>query len=94
MTEGAGGTDGHAPAVIDESPARAPGSAGDGSPCDVVTLGKTMVLLSAASGESLKDAATYEQSLGGTESNLANALARLGLRTRWISQLGDDPFGR
>jgi len=80
--------------VTDKSVARAPGSLGNGSPCDVVTPGKTMVLLSAVSGESLEDAATYEQSLGGTESNLAIALARLGLRTRWISRLGDDPFGR
>jgi len=29
-----------------------------------------------------------------TESNLAIALTRLGPRPRWISGLGDDPFGR
>ena len=68
--------------------------AGDESPCDVVTLGETMVLLWPTGGESLEDAVTYERSLGGAESNLAIALARLGLRSRWISRLGDDPFGR
>ncbi len=68
--------------------------AGDGPPCDVVTLGETMVLLWPTGGESLEDAVTYERSLGGAESNLAIALARLGLRSRWISRLGDDPFGR
>ena len=68
--------------------------AGDGPPCDVVTLGETMVLLWPTGGESLEDAVTYERSLGGAESNLAIALARLGLRSRWISRLGDDAFGR
>ncbi len=67
---------------------------GDESPCDVVTLGETMVLLWPTGAESLADAVTYERSLGGAESNLAIALARLGLRPRWISRLGDDPFGR
>jgi len=65
-----------------------------GSPCDVVTLGETMVLLWPTGAARLEDAATYERSLGGAESNLAIALARLGLRPRWISRLGDDPFGR
>jgi len=62
--------------------------------CDIVTLGETMVLLWPTGAVSLEDAATYERSLGGAESNLAIALARLGLRPRWISRLGDDPFGR
>ena len=94
MIEGAGRTDGHAPAVSAETPAHAPVSADDGSPCDVVTLGETMVLLWPTGDARLEDAATYERSLGGAESNLAIALARLGLRPRWISRLGDDPFGR
>ncbi len=67
---------------------------GERRPCDVVTLGETMVLLWPTGAARLEDAATYERSLGGAESNLAIALARLGLRPRWISRLGDDPFGR
>ncbi len=62
--------------------------------CDVVTLGETMVLLWPTGAASLEDAATYAWPLGGAESNLAIALARIGLRPRWISRLGDDPFGR
>ena len=94
MTEGAGRTAGHAPSETDESSAYAPAGADDGAPCDVVTLGETMVLLWPTSDARLEDATTYERSLGGAESNLAIALARLGLRPRWISRLGADPFGR
>ncbi len=94
MTGGAARTDGHAPAQTVEMPAHAPARTNDGLPCDVVTLGETMVLLWPTGAARLEDAATYERSLGGAESNLAIALARLGLRPRWISRLGDDPFGR
>ncbi len=94
MTGGAARTDGHAPAKTVETPAHAPARADDGLPCDVVTLGETMVLLWPTGNATLEDAATYQRSLGGAESNLAIALARLGLRPRWISRLGDDPFGR
>jgi len=94
MTEDAGRTAGHAPSETDESSAYAPAGADGGAPCDVVTLGEAMVLLWPTGDESLEEAATYERSLGGAESNLAIALARLGLRPRWISRLGDDPFGR
>jgi len=30
----------------------------------------------------------------GAESNVAIGMARLGLRTRWVSRIGDDPLGR
>lgn len=61
---------------------------------EVVTLGETMVLLWPRDGDPLETASIYERSMGGAESNFAIALARLGHRVRWISQLGDDPFGR
>jgi len=63
-------------------------------PCEVVALGETMALLWPEDGESLEEAATYARSFGGAESNFCIALARLGHRPRWISRLGDDPFGR
>jgi len=63
-------------------------------PCEVVTLGETMVLLWPGDGESLEEAAIYARSFGGAESNFCIALARLGHRPRWISHLGDDPFER
>jgi len=61
---------------------------------EVVTLGETMVLFWPADGAPLDAASHWESSLGGAESNFAVALARLGRPTRWISRLGDDPFGR
>ncbi len=61
---------------------------------DVVTLGEAMVLLWPTNGESMDEAASYQRSFGGAESNTCIALARLGLRALWISRLGDDPFGR
>lgn len=53
-----------------------------------------MVLFWPADGTSLEHASGYDRSMGGAESNLAIALARLGHSVRWISRLGDDPFGR
>lgn len=35
----------------------------------------------------------FTRSIAGAESNLAIALTRLGRSVRWISRLGDDPFG-
>lgn len=61
---------------------------------EVVTLGEIMVLFWPTGGESLEAATRYERSFGGAEANLSIALARLGHRTRWISRLGDDAFGR
>ena len=61
---------------------------------DVVTLGETMVLFWPSDGGRLETATAYQRSFGGAESNFATALARLGHRPRWISRLGDDPFGR
>src|SRR2546423_8312962 len=61
---------------------------------EVVALGETMVLFWPAHGDSLEVATSYARSCGGAESNFCIALARLGHRSRWISRLGDDAFGR
>jgi len=66
----------------------------NGKAVEVVTLGEAMVLFWPRAGESLAEAAMYERSFGGAESNAAIALARLGHTPRWISRLGADPFGR
>lgn len=63
-------------------------------PVDLLTLGETMVLLWPDGGGTLDDALRYGRSCAGAESNLCIALSRLGHRTRWVSRLGDDPFGR
>lgn len=62
-------------------------------PADVVTLGESMVLFQPMSEGPLAYAPMFTRSLAGAESNVAIGLSRLGLRTRWISRLGADPFG-
>jgi 2-dehydro-3-deoxygluconokinase len=64
-------------------------------PAQVVSLGEEMVLLWPADpGQTLETATQFERSFGGAEGNFSIALARLGIRARWISRFGDDPFGR
>ena len=60
----------------------------------VVTWGETMLRFAAPRGEPLEGAAALELAIGGTESNLAVALARMGLRAAWVSRLPDQPLGR
>jgi 2-dehydro-3-deoxygluconokinase len=60
---------------------------------DVVTIGESMVLFQPFTGGSILYAPMLAKSVGGAESNIALALNRLGKRTRWISRIGNDPFG-
>ncbi|CAM3792007.1 sugar kinase [Cohnella lubricantis] len=52
-----------------------------------------MVLFQPMSDGPLAYAPLFTRSLAGAESNVAIGLSRLGLRARWISRLGTDPFG-
>ncbi len=61
---------------------------------DLVTWGETMVRLSPPVGYTLESSATLEFSTGGTESNTAIALSRLGWRVGWTSRLPASPLGR
>lgn len=61
---------------------------------DVVTLGETMVRFSPPLGESLESAPVLHADPGGAESNVAVALARLGLSVGWISRLPETTIGR
>ena len=61
---------------------------------DVVTWGETMLRLSPPEGISLEHTHRLEVWVGGTESNMAAALARLGLRTGWASRLPGNALGR
>ncbi len=60
---------------------------------DVVTIGESMVLLVPDSPGRLRYIESFRKRLGGAESNVAIALARLGHRVGWISKLGNDEFG-
>ena len=63
-------------------------------PLDLVTWGETMLRLAPPVGVALEGAASLEVCTGGTESNLAIALARLGRRVGWLSRLPEGPLGR
>src|SRR5438105_2667438 len=60
---------------------------------DVVSLGETMLRLSVPVGERLDDARALDVEVGGTESNVCVALARLGWRCGWIGRLPDHALG-
>lgn len=62
-------------------------------PIDLVTMGESMVLLQPPQDGALAYAPLLQRSVGGAESNVALALSRLGKKTRWVSRLGNDPFG-
>ncbi|MCR6107759.1 sugar kinase [Salipaludibacillus agaradhaerens] len=61
---------------------------------DVVTIGESMVLFQPSPEGTIPYASLFASSVGGAESNVALALSRLGKTSRWISRLGDDPFGK
>jgi len=63
-------------------------------PLDVLTFGETMLRLSAPNHGRLEEAVNLDVRVGGSESNTAVALARLGLKTAWFSRLPDNPLGR
>jgi 2-dehydro-3-deoxygluconokinase len=63
-------------------------------PYDLVTWGETMLRLSTPRGVPLEGAAALEFAVGGTESNVAIALARLGRRCAWVSRLPANALGR
>ena len=56
---------------------------------DFVSLGESMLRLSVPSGQRLDDAYSLDMELGGAESNVSVALARLGWRTGWVSRMPD-----
>lgn len=59
----------------------------------VVCLGETMAVLVPAERGPVRSVRTWNRAIGGAESNVAIHLARLGLRSRWVSAVGDDAFG-
>src|SRR5919202_1597120 len=60
---------------------------------DVFTVGETMIRLTPKGFIRLEEASELELRIGGTESNVAIALARLGLRPAWASRLPRNPLG-
>lgn len=60
----------------------------------LVTYGETMLRLNPAdAGQRVVDAAGFTARAGGSESNVAVSLARLGMRTRHLTRLPEGPLG-
>jgi 2-dehydro-3-deoxygluconokinase len=60
----------------------------------VVTFGETMLRLSPPGYERLARATSLDVHVGGTESNVACALAQLGTPVTWVSRLPENALGR
>lgn len=63
------------------------------SESDVVTLGETMALVRATHPGPLMHASEMTLGMGGSESNFAVALRRLGSTVTWVGRIGVDSFG-
>ena len=59
----------------------------------VVTTGETMALLGSTHYGPLQHSHTMTLGIGGSESNVAIALSRLGADATWIGRFGSDPLG-
>src|SRR3954468_931275 len=66
----------------------------DGCRFDLMSLGECMVRLSPPGHGRIEFANRFDVWVGGGEYNVAYALARLGLRTGFLSRLVDTPVGR
>jgi 2-dehydro-3-deoxygluconokinase len=60
----------------------------------VVTFGEAMIRLTPPNFQRLEQAHEFEVGISGAELNTATGLARLGMRTTWVSRLVDSPMGR
>src|SRR5699024_6257453 len=60
---------------------------------DIITLGETMVLFTPDKTGMLRYMEQFSAQIGGSESNVAIGLVRLGHKVGWISKLGNDEFG-
>lgn len=60
---------------------------------DLVTLGEVLLRLSLPSPARFETACQLDIQIGGAEANVAATLARLGLRTAWISALPANAWG-
>jgi 2-dehydro-3-deoxygluconokinase len=72
-----------------------PATKGEPAPdTQLVTMGETMALLTHPPTTPLRHAQTLDLSVGGSESNVSIAAARLGVRTAWIGRVGSDELGQ
>lgn len=60
----------------------------------IVLLGEALVNLSSSADRPLDRGASLDVAFAGAEVNVAIGLARLRHSARWVSVVGDDPFGK
>lgn len=60
----------------------------------VLTIGDAMITMNPMSTGPLRYVTHFERKVGGAELNFAIGCARLGLKSKWISRLGKDDFGK
>jgi 2-dehydro-3-deoxygluconokinase len=61
---------------------------------DIVTFGEAMIRLSPPHFQRLEQAAALDLQVGGGELNVAVGVARLGLKSSWVSRLPRNSLGR
>lgn len=61
---------------------------------DVITFGEAMIRLSPPGHQRLEQVTALEVAVGGAELSVAAGVARLGLRSAWVSRLPQSPLGR
>lgn len=61
---------------------------------DVISIGEAMVVFNPDVKGPLKFVNNFRKNIGGAELNLVIGCSRLGLKTGFISRLGDDEFGK
>ncbi len=60
----------------------------------ILCVGEAIIDFHAHEHCDLRDAMTFQKTLGGAPANLAIGLTRLGVKTGFIGAVGDDPFGK
>ncbi|MFD1065955.1 sugar kinase [Oceanobacillus locisalsi] len=61
---------------------------------DVITLGEAMIVFNPEATGPMKFVNGFKKHIGGAELNVVVGCSRLGLRTGYISNLGNDEFGK
>jgi 2-dehydro-3-deoxygluconokinase len=60
---------------------------------ELVTFGEAMLRLTPPSNQPLAQAKSFDVYVGGAELNVAVAAAKLGVASRWVSRLPENPIG-
>lgn len=61
---------------------------------DVITIGDAMIAMCPIEKGPIIFSDTFKRKVGGAELNVAMGCARLGIKSGWISRLGNDDFGK